>query len=135
MHFNLKFFPQNSTPDEVRYDVEYACMAWAKILDHPIEVNVDVYIADNLGGGLNGVCVPGIFQEKDQTLTRPQSKMLEKIDPNDAKTDLVIVLHKTGWVFGDPGQIQINGYSLRSTMLHEICHGLGFTALCNIDSH
>lgn len=121
-------------------DIVYACNQWALALTnlgHNMTINVEFWAVDMSATHLNGMCIPGIIQTGNSTLTRPQAKLSGDIgNPNDAAIDLVIVMDTTTpWVLGTPPLIPIAGgqYSLSTTMMHELCHGLGFIGICNID--
>ena len=116
-------------------DIEYAAAQWAGILNNDLSINVQVWAVDMSNTPLNAMCIPGIFQAADSTLTNPQAKLSGAIAQDDAAIDLVVVMDTvTPWVLGTnpapavaPGQ-----YSLATTIMHELCHGLGFLGLCNV---
>lgn len=125
-------------------DIQYACTQWALALtalkpDINMAINVEFWAVDMTATGLNGMCIPGIWQTANSTLTRPQAKRAALIASGDTAIDLVVVMdNTTPWVLGagpagtvavGPGQ-----YSLATTMIHELCHGLGFVGLCNVDN-
>lgn len=122
-------------------DIVYACNQWALALTnrhHNLTINVEFWAVDMSATGLNGMCIPGIVQTAAATLTRPQAKLSGAIaNPNDPAIDLVVVMDTTTpWVLGTPPLIPVAGgqYSLATTMLHELCHGLGFIGICNVDT-
>tara|TARA_R110002051_G_scaffold86498_2_gene152378 strand:+ start:46676 stop:47527 length:852 start_codon:yes stop_codon:yes gene_type:complete len=117
--------------------INYAGAQWEARLNENMTINVQVWWVDMSATGLNGLCVPGIHQTATSTLTRPQAKQAGHIPSMDPNLDLVIVIDSiTPWVLGTgpltvvfPGQ-----YSLSTTVMHELCHGLGFLGLCNVDN-
>lgn len=121
-------------------DITYAAAQWQAILnvaDPNLTINVQVWAVDMTGTGLNAMCIPGFVQTVNQTLTRPQAKLLGLggIAQNDPAIDLVVVMDTvTPWVLGTPPAVLPVGgqYSLATTIMHELCHGLGFLGLCNV---
>ena len=105
-------------------------------LANALTINVEVWAVDMTAtGGLNAMCIPGIIQVLAQgpkvTLTRPQAKLTGDIlNPHDPAVDLVVVMDtNTHWVYG-AGNLGEGQFSLRTTIMHELCHGLGFLGLC-----
>jgi hypothetical protein len=85
--------------------------------------------------GLNAMCIPGIFQTANRTLTRPQAKLQNLIPAADPQMDLIMVVDApTLWVTGNPPvpNLQPQQFSLTTTVMHELCHGLGFLGLCDV---
>ncbi len=119
-------------------DIEYAAAQWAGILNiaNPgLTINVQVWAVDMSATALNAMCIPGIFQTADSTLTNPQAKLSGAIAQDDAAIDLIVVMDTvTPWVLGtNPAPVVAPGqYSLATTIMHELCHGLGFLGLCNV---
>ena len=126
-------------------DVTYAAQQWANLLQDSVDINVQVWWVDMapanqaLGLSLNAMCIPGIVQTGGQTLTRAQAKRSGALAFNDPGLDMLVVLDSgTPWLTGTGANAPVvpNGqYSLATTVLHELCHGLGFLGLCNVDSH
>ena len=121
-------------------DIQYACTQWAQTLTarhHNMAINVELWAVDMTATGLNGMCIPGVLQTTNSTLTRPQAKLATLIAGDDPAIDLVVVMDTmTPWVLGTPPAVAIGPgqYSLATTMIHELCHGLGFIGLCNVDN-
>lgn len=117
-------------------DIAYAAAQWAATLANALTINVRVWAVDMTGTDLNAMCIPGIVQTLTRTLTRPQAKLSGDIaDPLDLAIDLVVVMDSmTPWVLGTlpVPVVPIGGYSLATTIMHELCHGLGFLGLCNV---
>jgi len=135
-------YAADATPQaDQQADIEYAADQWQAILniEEPgLTINVQVWAVDMTATNLNAMCIPGFIQVEDQeTLTRPQAKLLGLggIDQDDPDIDLIVVMDTvTPWVLGTPpAALPAAGqYSLATTIMHELCHGLGFLGLCDV---
>lgn len=118
-------------------DIQYAAAQWANLIQDAVTINVQVWATSMAGTGLNGICIPGVIQTHNRTLTRPQAKAQGILGAQDVALDLVIAFDiNTPWVLGTPPVHPLNAgqFSLSTTMMHELCHGLGFLGLCNVDN-
>jgi hypothetical protein len=129
--FNLQYAPAAVPPAPEQADILYAANQWGAILQNAIDINVEVWWVDMTGTGLNGMCIPGVLQTHTRTLTRPQAKAQNLINANDPAIDLVVVLDSaTNWILRPAQPLPIE-FSLSTTMMHELCHGLGHLGLCD----
>ena len=137
---NLAYEPTATPPVAQQNDIQYACTQWEIALTargHNLTINVEVWATDMGATGLNGMCIPGIMQTPNSTLTRPQAKANAILAPNDPAIDLIIAIDSTtAWILGTPPVVPLGpgNYSLSTTFMHELCHGLGFLGLCNVDT-
>ncbi len=131
---NIRYVPEAMPTNKQKADIAYAAAQWTKILNDDLSINVQVW-AVSMNIGLNTICIPGFYQGADQpTLTRPQAKLLGAIAGHDLNIDLIVVIDTaTPWVLGtDPApEVATGQYSLATTIMHELCHGLGFLGLCD----
>lgn len=122
-------------------DVVYAAQQWANTLQDDVVLHVQVWWVDMSATGLNGLCIPGIVQtagQGGQTLTRAQAKLQGLLAPDDPRLDMVVALDSTTrWVLGHAPYVPVGPtqFSLATTAMHELCHGLGFLGLCNVDNN
>lgn len=56
----------------------------------------------------------------------------EELNPGEADID-VFLSSSANWYFGTDGNPGATEYDFVSTVLHELCHGLGFLSLANVD--
>lgn len=131
---NIRYVPEAMPMHKQKADIKYAAIQWAGILNNDLSINVQVWaVAMNVG--LNAMCIPGLYQATDHpTLTRPQAKLLGAIAGHDLNIDLIVVIDTaTPWVLGTPPELTLAAgqYSLATTIMHELCHGLGFLGLCD----
>jgi len=122
--------------EQEQADIKRATTAWECTLKDDVGINVQFWKVDMsaTGAGLNALCIPGIVQESGETLTRPQAKLKGVSLPNPDDLDLVVAFDaKTPWLHGEV-RPEAGAFSLSTTMLHELCHGLGFSGLCGIDA-
>lgn len=133
---NIRYVPEAMPTNKQKADIKYAAVQWAEILDDDLSINVQVWAVNMTGTGLNAMCIPGFYQVADHpTLTRPQAKLLGAIASHDLNIDLVVVMDtETEWVLGAESVLEVAAgqYSLSTTIMHELCHGLGFLGLCNV---
>ena len=118
-------------------DIQYACNQWIATLNNNLDINVHVWAVNMSATGLNAMCIPGVFQNANSTKTRPLAKLSGDIATDNAAIDLLVVMDiATPWVLGVGGGVAVNNgqYSLSTTIMHELCHGLGFLGLCNVNS-
>jgi hypothetical protein len=132
-------YDQQALPTQAQQgDINEAALVWGAAILDAVTIQIKV-MAVPMQGGHNAMCIPGIVQSGNQTLTRAQAKLrhVAIVDPAPVPLDMVILIDSgTPWVTGFPpatnpvvGQGQ---YSLLTTVLHELCHGLGFLGLCNV---
>lgn len=131
---NLDYAPSTQIlSDAQKEDIHYAAKQWEQVIENDISVNVIIYYVDATGAGFNAMCIPGICQTNTQTLTRPLAKLTGIIeDPHDTKCDLIIIIDaNTQWRVGHSSEPKIGQWEncLSTTMMHELCHGLGFLGL------
>jgi len=118
-------------------DIEEAAAQWSAAILDPIDLDIAVSIVP-LPGAHNAMCIPGIVQADGNTLTRAQAKLLNvPIEyPDAGRLDMVILVDSaTPWItgFAPPPVVGAGQYSLLTTILHEMCHGLGILGLCSAD--
>lgn len=137
---NLAYEPTAIPTVNQQADILYASNQWELALNangHNLTINAEVWAVDMSATPLNAMCVPGLIQTANATLTRPQAKLSGDLVRNDPAVDIVIIMDTvTPWVLGTPPLVAVgpNQHSLSTTIMHEICHGLGFLGLCNVDT-
>lgn len=134
---NVTYEPTAMPNATQQADIEYAATQWEATLANVLTINVQVWAVNMAATHLNAMCIPGIVQTANQTLTRPQAKLSGDIaNPHDPAIDLVVVMDTgTAWVLGTPPAlpIPVGQCSLATTIMHELCHGLGFLGLCDVN--
>lgn len=131
---NLNYVLGNPSQAE-RLCIQYACDEWIATITNDLTINVNVCATDMSATGLNAMCIPGLLLNNNITRTRPLAKLNGNIQPNEQDIDLLVVMDtQTNWVLGTGVNVQVNynQYSLATTIMHELCHGLGFLGLCNV---
>jgi hypothetical protein len=122
-----------------RGDIDQAALAWQNTIQDAVSLDIQVIMCP-MQPGLNAQCIPGIVQHNNMTLTRAQAKLLgvpivDPAQPPQRALDMIILVDsQTSWVTGSipPPVVGHGQYSLLTTMLHEMCHGLGVLGLCNV---
>lgn len=110
-----------------------ACKKWQGTLKNPISIEIDAVGVPGLGM-FGGLCVPNLKQTSSATLTTAQMKAMGLLQ-NTSST------HRDMVIFFNTGPTVTYNYSNHGTtdphfetmVLHEICHGLGFIDLCNVN--
>lgn len=135
---HIIYDPAHTPTAPQQLDIAEAALQWGAVLQNVLNIYVKV-LAVPLPGAHNAMCVPGVVQHGGQTLTRAQAKLLGVpiVDAAVPALDMVILINSgTAWITGfapapvvGPAQ-----YSLLTTIMHEMCHGLGVLGLCNVNS-
>lgn len=136
MRINIQFPPNAQPTAAQQVAIQYAVQQWEQTIQDPITINLMVCAVDMSATRLNGMCVPRIFQNANLTLTSAQAKQLGLVPANAAIDMYVFMDTLTPWVLGIGPRVLVRSgeLSLSTTMMHEICHGLGFLGLCNVDT-
>jgi len=134
--FIISYLPGAQPTAPQQADITEAAAQWGAAIADELDINVQV-VPTNLGGLHNAMCIPGLVQHNGRTLTRTQAKLLDVpiVYPDAGRLDMVVLIDAaTPWVTGftPPPVLGPGQYSLLTTMLHELCHGLGFLGLCNL---
>lgn len=136
-NFNIIYDPLAQPTLAQQADINQAAQVWAGAILDAVNIHIKV-MAVPMAGGHNAMCIPGVVQHANRTLTRAQAKLLNVpiVDPAPVPLDMVILIDSaTPWVTGfapAPPVVGPGQYSLLTTVLHEMCHGLGFLGLCNV---
>src|SRR5471030_115560 len=136
--FNIFFDPLHQPTALQRLDILQAAQVWSGVIQDNLVFDIQVG-AHALGGAHNAMCIPGIVQDAGRTLTRAQAKLLGVaiVDIAVPAFDMVILIdNATHWVtgFAPVPHVGPAQFSLMTTVMHEICHGLGMLALCGVDN-
>lgn len=126
--------------EEAKAAFEYAKNIWAALLNSSVPILIDATYRDtNLNGGLMGMCVPnGAINspgaEAEIWYVSALADALASADQNVGYSDMDIQFSPDyNWYFGLDGHPGAGQYDFVTVVLHEICHGLGFVGLCNVD--
>lgn len=113
--------------------VDAALLTWANTLLNPVNIFVGISKIP-MPGGHNAISIPNLFQHGGRTLTTALAKALPVNIPLGMNVLDMMVWFDAGtpWVTGGP-VILPGQFDLETTILHEICHSLGFHGLCSVD--
>ena len=123
-------------PDNAKVAFQYALDIWSSILKSNVPIRVDATWSSTLASGVLGSTSPGnLFTHIPGSLlfntfyaVSVAEKMVGKELDNTTDPDIVINLNQNiAWYYGTDGAPQLSKYDLVTIVLHEICHGLGFT--------
>lgn len=119
-----------------------ACQVWERFLQNDITINIlarGIDFAATPGlGHLVGMCVPNFVQGnlsgQNITVTTAQGNALGVMGFVTRPAYDMVVFMQTGDNYNYAVNGVANGFPhFETVVLHEICHGLGFLGLCNID--
>lgn len=118
--FKVTYYGFSSEQEEA---FNKALTTWGNLLEDEVEIKAIAYLAPL--EGLHGICIPNLVQGSyfgnPITVTTAQGKAMG-IEPfvTDPEADMVVIINEAL----DLGHFE-------AVVLHELCHGLGFTGLCN----
>ena len=130
----------NGITPQAKVAIDKAAEIWSNILvsDVPIKINLNWVNASSLG--FLGVCVSNGAKDfpnaplTDVWYPSCLADAYAGTDLNPNQTDMDIYLDSSrNWYFGTDGNGPGNQFDLVNVALHEICHGLGFYSIANID--
>jgi photosystem II stability/assembly factor-like uncharacterized protein len=123
---------------EARVAFQYAADIWASIINTPVEINVRVYYVP-LADGILADCGPGaIWYEVDNEPipnTCYHTALAEKLAGIEinlhSDPDIIVRVNSNypanRFYFRTDGNTPLEQYDFVSLILHELCHGLGYT--------
>lgn len=123
-------------PENAKVAFQYALDIWSSILKSDVPIHVDATWSSTLASGVLGstspgnlyTYIPGSLLFNTFYAVSVAEKMTGKDLNNTTDPDIVINLNKNiTWYYGTDGVPQTGKYDLVTIVLHEICHGLGFT--------
>lgn len=129
-------------PSEAQEAFEYA----VSILEQIIESPVPIYVQANWrpkGQNVLGSCAPSDFEKNFTGAPRKETyypialaeKILGRELTGPERPDMVADFNKDiNWYFGTDGKTPTLMYDFVSVVLHEMCHGLGFTGFFYVES-
>lgn len=126
----------NGFSEEAQVAVQYAIDIWASLLTSSQTIYIDAYWT-SLESGVLGSCLSDNFYRNIEGLpgddilyATPLAEKLTRSDINAAgDADMTIqISNKISWYYGTDGETPTTKYDLVSIVLHEICHGLGYTS-------
>lgn len=136
-HATFQFTTYNSTA-AIDTALAFTGRIWSQYLNSPVPIKVNVYYA-NLFGSTLGVTIPNGRRDFPSapldSVWYPTSlaNMIAGTELNPGEADMDIYIDNTQpWYFGTDGNPSFGQYDFVSVVLHEIGHGLGFLALCNV---
>jgi hypothetical protein len=121
---------------------QYAVDIWAGLINSSQTIYIDAYWkklgARTLGScgptnyymGYNGMLFDSVY------FPSAVAEKLAKTDLNDdGEAELIANFSSdTDWYYGTDGKTPAGKYDLVTVVLHELCHGLGFTGSINVES-
>lgn len=129
-------------PSEAQEAFEYA----VSILEQVIESPVPIYVQANWrpkGQNVLGSCAPSDFEKNFKGAPQKETyypialaeKILGRELTGPERPDMVADFNKDiSWYFGTDGKTPTLMYDFVSVVLHEMCHGLGFTGFFYVES-
>lgn len=129
-------------PENARVAFDYAVSIWESLLSSPQTIYIEAYWK-NLGPGVLGSSGPtNYFRGYDGfpkgNVFYPISlaeKMINEQLNEPGEPDLIANFSSTAsWYFGTDGNTPSSRFDFVTVVLHELCHGLGFTGSCSVDN-
>lgn len=125
----------SAMPEAAKKAFQYAVDIWQSILISKIPIRVNAQWGGNLSAGALAATSPWTYYRNfpgaQKYVTWYPVALAEKIlerEINGTNPDIVITIGTTiNWYYGTDGTPPANQYDFTSTILHELCHGLGFT--------
>jgi hypothetical protein len=130
-------------PQEAKDAFEYVV---SNILEQLIESPVPIYVEANWrpqGQNVLGSCAPADFEKNFEGAPQKElyypialaEKILGKELTDSIRPDIIANFNKEiNWHFGTDGDTPTFLYDFVSVVLHEMCHGLGFTGFFYVDN-
>lgn len=131
-NFTVKF---NGFGTQSRAAFNYATAIWESLINTPVEIRIDAYWR-KLGGSALASCGATTYYLGYDGMSYPNTyypvslaeKMTGKQLNEPLEYDLIVnVDSEASWYFGTDGKTPADKYDFVSVLLHEICHGLGFS--------
>lgn len=126
---------------EAQSAFQYAADIWSSILLSNVPVKINTYLVPLLPG-LLGITLPNgrkdfNYAPKQNTwYASSLANSLAGVELNVGEFDMDLYLNSNiNWYYGTDGNCPLNKFDLVSVVLHEICHGLGFVGLGNVESN
>ena len=129
-------------PDSVKVAFEHAVGIWESILESDIPIRLYVRWSSSLGTNTLASCGPETYYADFENAPFPYYYYPVAIAEKLAKKELNGVgrfdieanfSSKINWYYGIDGNTPIDAYDFVTVVLHEICHGLGFTGFFFVD--
>ena len=148
----INFLPANSSdthwgdhavswPADVSNAFVYAASIWETIIGSSVPITIDAAWVDNLPSGVLGHS--GALNNYRDFSGAPRAgtfypitlaNALHGSDLDPAQPDIYMGFSSTyNWYAGTDGNTPNTKYDLASVVLHEICHGLGFSGSLRVD--
>ncbi len=149
----INFLPANSPdakwgdhtidwPTDVSNAFTYAAGIWENILESTVPITINAGWVDNLPPGVLGhsgtITLRRDFTGAPLANTLYPASLANALygsDLDPAKPDIYMGFSSTfSWYTGTDGNTPVTKYDLSTVILHEICHGLGFTGNFYVES-
>jgi hypothetical protein len=121
---------------------QYAVDIWAGLVTSSQPIYIDAYWK-KLGARVLGSCGPtnyymgydGLLMDSTYFPTAVAEKLTKLALNDEGEPDLIANFSSDSeWYYGTDGLTPAGKYDLVTVVLHELCHGLGFTGSMNVES-
>ena len=134
--FNVTY---NGFSPEAQDAFAYATGLWGSYLDSDVPIEVVVHYQPLLPGTLAITFPNGVFNAAggpvpDVWYASSLANAMSGTDQKPGEADMEIYINSTiTWYFGTDGSCPAGSYDFVTVAFHEMCHGLGFLSLANIN--
>ena len=129
-------------PQEAKDAFDYAVSILEQLIESPVPIHIQANWRPK-GQNVLGSCAPSDFEKDFEGAPQKDiyypialvEKILGKELTDSVRPDMVADFNKEiNWYFGTDGNTPTLMYDFVSVVLHEICHGLGFTGFFYVDN-
>ncbi|MEM1337007.1 MAG: hypothetical protein AAF717_05215 [Bacteroidota bacterium] len=132
-------FNVNTNDPEIEMAIAYTLDIWSNYLETDATIRVNIVFLPDLSGFLGRSIPNGIknfdgapLQDVWYPLSLANAISGSSLKPNEFDMDILIA-SEANWYFGVDGNPGANQFDFVTSLLHEICHSLGFGSLAGFE--